>query len=248
MENQEIAKIDELLKDKKKKDKLAQRRNIIFLLTTILFGAIYLIVVFMSVKQLEEKKDDLKDEKTLLEKEKKELKKEITQLNSQKNKITKDFLEAKGFEENSPINSKKVKTALKANGKIDIISNKFIKDDYKTQSSIQYYSKNSDKKELKRAVFALEDLGFNVKSYSPNYLVENEKTNSVFYDPNINIDEVKLVILALIRAGAEIKTIQSRETLKGTKLIQIGSQNRPDRPKKPYTVEEVYNAKKFTVM
>jgi len=85
---------------------------------------------------------------------------------------------------------------------------------------VRYYSKDVDGDEIKNAF----------KKYNYNFSIgkanlKEIKTNAIFVGPNVPIKDIQGVVLILIRAGVEIKSIQRYNYWRSEKasMIQIGS-------------------------
>ncbi|MEX3846236.1 hypothetical protein [Paraburkholderia sp. BR10882] len=110
-------------------------------------------------------------------------------------------------------------------------------------TTVQIFPKNIDQP---RVTKAMGELGFDAKLATPK--ITNGPTNAVFFGSGSNIEDVKLVVLALIRSGLVVRTIQPIPIdVPGSKssLIQTGANlDAIDRP--PYTTDEVVQARAFT--
>jgi energy-coupling factor transporter ATP-binding protein EcfA2 len=115
--------------------------------------------------------------------------------------------------------------------------------DRRTNVKVEYFPKNVDRAKVEAA---LKELGFTLLVRDP--LVNAVATNAIWYGTPVNIDDVKLVALTLMRAGVEFKAIRPIPSYiaakKDAALIQVGSDlgivNQPT-----LGVDEIRNAAAF---
>jgi hypothetical protein len=81
------------------------------------------------------------------------------------------------------------------------------------QVSIVYYAKPGDGPKLRAA---LSELGFEIKDAPPRV---DEPTNCIWYDANVAESDVKLVALAILRAGGELRAVQKRSDAKNRIVV-----------------------------
>jgi len=117
-----------------------------------------------------------------------------------------------------------------------------------TNITITYYSKTI---EAEKTTLALKSLGYDFKTKNPSPSLVNQKTNSVWFGRNVNIKDCKIVALALIRAGIDIKAIRSYRTSSinpayKANIIEIGGdKNLENQSASAMTVSYIENAKIF---
>jgi hypothetical protein len=109
---------------------------------------------------------------------------------------------------------------------------------------VEYFPKNVDEN---RVESALTELGFTLRK--PAAIVQQIPTNAIWFGSPVDIEDVKLVALTLIRAGVQIRSIRPIQDYlvnkKDLPLIQVGADssvvNDP-----PLTVEQIQAATRFT--
>jgi hypothetical protein len=88
--------------------------------------------------------------------------------------------------------------------------------------TVEYFPKNVDENKVEAA---LAELGFSVRK--PPAVVQAIPTNSIWFGSPVDIEDVKLVALTLIRAGVQIRAIRPIQdylvTKKDLPLIQVGA-------------------------
>ena len=84
--------------------------------------------------------------------------------------------------------------------------------------TVEYYPKDVDQNKVESA---LTELGFTLST--PPAIVRNIPTNSIWYGAPVNVEDVKLVALTLIRAGVQIRAIQCLVNKRHLALIQVGA-------------------------
>ncbi len=116
-------------------------------------------------------------------------------------------------------------------------------------TKIWYYNKEMDKPDLKNAI---EALGFTVTPIKPKPLLDSVATNAVWYGPEVSLEEYKMVIISLIRAGIDIqRTGPSQRNLHlkrnvievGASMNAAGLTGGIKQPTK--SVQQIINAKSF---
>lgn len=108
--------------------------------------------------------------------------------------------------------------------------------------TVQYFPKEIDRDVIEATlVSTLKDAGFEVESGNGNPMLTEVSTNSIWYGENVPDMSIRVVALALTRAGVKIRGIQKLPNANSPSkinLIQIGSyvavQN-----KAPYSVEQI---------
>ena len=109
---------------------------------------------------------------------------------------------------------------------------------------VEYFPKNVDENKVEAA---LTELGFTLRK--PAAIVQQIPTNAIWFGSPVDIEDVKLVALTLIRAGVQIRAIRPIQDYlvnkKDLPLIQVGADssvvNDP-----PLTVEQIQAASRFT--
>ncbi len=107
--------------------------------------------------------------------------------------------------------------------------------------TVQYFPKDIDRDKVEAA---LTELGFRLEPGTTQ--VPDVPTNSIWFGPQVNIDDVKQVAYVLIRAGVQIKAIRSfrNPSRQKASLIQVGA-DRTVGHRPPLTVDEIRNARDF---
>lgn len=112
--------------------------------------------------------------------------------------------------------------------------------------AIYYYNKTIDEK---RVALELSALGYKFMQRPASEYMSKEGTDAIWFGAGISIDDIKIIALALIRAGVPIKGIRpfkSSSANPGFKrnIIEVGASI--DLKEKPLlTVEQIKNAKEF---
>jgi hypothetical protein len=109
---------------------------------------------------------------------------------------------------------------------------------------VEYFPKNVDENKVEAA---LTELGFTLRK--PAAIVQRIPTNAIWFGSPVDIEDVKLVALTLIRAGVQIRSIKPIQDYlvnkKDLPLIQVGADSSVvDDP--PLTVEAIRAASRFT--
>jgi hypothetical protein len=151
-----------------------------------------------------------------------------------------------------------IENILKSSGK-DIILNKSIaandvikklSDKYTPDRNIiiRYYYKTVDDEKI---VLSLKALGYSFEQKQANERMTSQKTNSIWFGSNVSIKDCKIVALALMRAGIEIKAIRGfknnaiNPSFKAN-IIEIGGDRMLEYNRTPpLTVAQVDNATQF---
>jgi len=109
---------------------------------------------------------------------------------------------------------------------------------------IQYFPKDADGM---RVGAALKDLGFQVSKGQGNPELRRQSTNAIFFGPDVKLEDLKVVAVALVKGGASLRVIRPIQRTAPDKgnLIEIGTTgsvgNNP-----PLTVEKIQSAKTLT--
>lgn len=196
--------IDSALKDLVIKDKKKIRNT--FLVTAISITLAVLLLIYTGIEVNSANKELLEIEKRKLKVEN-ELEQASKNLESKKKElaiIEKDFARASGVSKESINNQKIVSQSIKANNAIKQIDEETSRPQ-RESVEIRYYYKTIDQQKVK---LALEELGYRIKSYTPNESVRHQASNSIAFGNSVSIDSIKLVSLALLRSGIEIRTIK----------------------------------------
>jgi hypothetical protein len=125
---------------------------------------------------------------------------------------------------------------------------KSIVSNYKPSSnvSIAYYAKTVDEKEV---AIELETLGYHFAPKQATVNMGQKATNAIWFGVDVPIDDLKIVALALLRAGVPIKGIRSfksnaRSSNYKRNIIEVGAS--VDLEALPIlTVDQVKNASQF---
>jgi len=109
--------------------------------------------------------------------------------------------------------------------------------------TVEYFPKNVDQNKVEAALI---ELGFQLRKATT--IVPNLPSNAIWFGTPVDIEDVKLVALTLIRAGVEIKAIRPIQdhltSKKDAPIIQVGADvSIVARP--PMTVEAIRAAKQF---
>lgn len=255
MDEHKVTKEYDLLRkevDIEKIDQVARFSRIISLLIIpvlfILFtyGAIRLNNLYKELNSLEILKqaeqlkiEALKFENSTLEKKKSELEKKKVQLES-------ELMSTYGLSIDSL-------TSLSSSQILDksISSNDAIKDLIKTHTpnhdvTIRYYKKTIDEK---RIVLELEALGYEFQEKSPSGYMSKRETNAIWFGANVSLNDVKIVALALLRAGIPLKGIRPfRSSVSNPdykkNIVEVGASADLD-IKGVLSVESIKDAKEF---
>src|SRR5262249_5188106 len=99
-----------------------------------------------------------------------------------------------------------------------------------------------------KVALALKELGYqNITNKVSNGQLRNIETNAVYIGSNIALNDVKVITLALIRAGFEIKEVRKFERAgKENKIEIIGSMNVIN--KKPLPAKAIFDSKELSDM
>lgn len=231
----EYKKIDNISKF----SKILSSVSIIVLFIIFTYGVFNLKKLNYETKELQQKKLDLISEITSLKTEKDSL--EIKKINIEKELLSKYGLDIKN------ISNKNIKTVLQksllANDAFNDLTLNYTK---RNNLEIRYYVKSIDDK---RIVFELENLGYVFHKSTPNTKMKNQITNAIWYGSNVSIKDIKIVALALIRAGINIRGIRPfKNTVADSNfknnIIEIGASVDLNE-KAPLLVEDIINAKEF---
>ena len=108
--------------------------------------------------------------------------------------------------------------------------------------TIQYFPRDLDRDVVRAALLdALKDAGFVLSSGAGNPSLSSVPTNTVWYGTNVPDESIRIVALALMRAGVklrEIKPISNPSSESKSRLIQIGAAARVQQ-NQAYTVDQV---------
>ncbi len=90
------------------------------------------------------------------------------------------------------------------------------------ETKLWYYNKEMDNPKIR---IALEELGFSIDDKIAHQNQANDLTNAVWYGPEVSLEDYKLVILSLIRAGIDVRRTGPSCRNLGSKVnvIEIGS-------------------------
>jgi hypothetical protein len=195
---------------------------------------------------------DLLKRESIAEREK--IQAEIADLEKQKNMLAKekaaaetDLIKAMGYspnfdekEQNDAAKSK----AIAANAAIK----KMTENNWNREKDIEvyYYNKTIDEKKI---VVGLEALGYQFQTAPPSRYMDKKQTNSIWFGSDVPIKDVKVVALALIRAGIQIRAIRpyqrsSTDPDYKSNRIEVGASVDVER-RPPLTVDEVVAATEF---
>lgn len=111
---------------------------------------------------------------------------------------------------------------------------------------VQYYNKTIDEKRL---ALELDALGYDFKSKPPSQYMSKKQTNALWFGAGVPLKDVKIVALAMVRAGVPLRGIRPyRNSLTNPeykrKIIEVGAS--VDLEGRPLvTVEEINNAQNF---
>ncbi len=112
--------------------------------------------------------------------------------------------------------------------------------------TVSYFDKTIDEK---RVALELSALGYKFVQKPASEYMAKRATNAVWFGKGVPLDDIKIITLALVRAGVPVKGIRpyrSISTVTGykTNIIEVGAS--VDLDNKPVmTVEEIRNAKGF---
>lgn len=95
--------------------------------------------------------------------------------------------------------------SLNANKAIKSLLSNFIPNN---DITVYYYNKTIDEK---RVAVELEALGYTFKVKPASKYMSRKETNAIWFGKGVNINDVKIVALALVRAGIPIKGIRPYE-------------------------------------
>lgn len=129
----------------------------------------------------------------------------------------------------------------------DILINK-IQTKYPIDSNVavSYYSKT---KEAEKITLSLKSLSYNLITKNPSETMKNHKTNSVWFGKKVNISDVKIIALALIRAGISIRSIRpyrNSDSNYKANIVEIGGDARVEKSSiQPYTIQQIDTTTKF---
>ena len=224
----------------RKKEVTARRISILLAIIPFIIGSVWMYFSYQEVQKEGKKYDALK-----LKSQTEEAR--YNDLHAKKQKLELELMNTYGL----PIES-----ILKSSGK-DIILNKSIaandvikklSDKYTPDRNIliRYYYKTVDDEKI---VLSLKSLGYSFEQKQPNERMTSQKTNSIWFGSNVSIKDCKIVALALMRAGIEIKAIRGfkNNTINPSfkaNIIEIGGDRNLEN-KTPLTVSQVENATQF---
>jgi hypothetical protein len=144
---------------------------------------------------------------------------------------------------NLPSNAKTIQRSDSA----DILINK-IRTKYPIDSNVavSYYSKTE---EAEKITLSLKSLSYNLITKNPSERMKNYSTNSVWFGNKVNISDVKIIALALIRAGITIRVIRpyrnSSSNYKAN-IVEIGGDVVVEQSAiLPYTIQRIDTITKF---
>lgn len=111
---------------------------------------------------------------------------------------------------------------------------------------LQIWRKDVDKARVELSLSSLRSVGFRVEFKQAK--LREDKTNTVLFGSKVQLDDVKLVVLSLMRAGIPVLSIvpiQSWIPSHDQAVIQVGS-SRCRNERVPYTAEAVERAASFS--
>ena len=191
-------------------------------------------------KQVDAKRADL----TRLEKELQIVEAELSKKQEALKKITPAALAGLGNKNpNAPVDPSVVSEAVDAKRAAESLADPAHRP-RRSMITLQYYEKKLDDEVNMRVVLAaLTDAGFTLQHKPPQ--IADTPTNSIFYGPDVQVTDIKLVALTLMAAGIKIRTIEPLlPHVSRPRLIQIGA-NRATRNDPPLTAKQVIDAVSF---
>lgn len=143
-----------------------------------------------------------------------------------------------------PANQEIIRRSDSANRLLEVIRKNHPLD---TQVTISYYSRTA---ETEKITLSLKALPYEVSTKTQiKEMMRNVPTNSVWFGRNVHIADVKVIALALIRAGIPVKAIRPfRNTNPNYKAnrVEIGGDARIEQLSiAPYTVHQIDTATRF---
>lgn len=256
MDNNKIDEEYEYLKGSLNLEKIEKVARTSRLLSILFIPFLFFLFVYGGYKlnSLRHELGELESLKQQSISEREQIKAEIAELEKEKNRLAKekaiaetDLIKAMGY---SPTFNEKAQneaakaTAIAANMAIKQMT----KSNWNSQKDIEvyYYNKTIDEKKI---VVGLEALGYQFRTAPPTRYMAKKQTNAIWFGSDVPLEDVKVVALALMRAGIQIKAIRpyrssdTNPTYKSNR-IEIGAsvdvENRP-----PLTVDEVVAATGF---
>ena len=239
----DLAKIEKVAKT----SRLLSILFIPFLFLLFIYGGYKLNSLRHELTELESLKQTSINERNKIQEEIAELEKQKAQLAKEKAIAETDLVKAMGYSaefSEKELNEAAKATAIAANSAIK----KITKNNWDNEKNIEvyYYNKTIDEKKI---VVGLEALGYQFRTASPNRYMAKKQTNALWFGSDVPLEDVKVVALALMRAGIQLKAIRpyrssdSNPTYKSNR-IEIGAsvdvENRP-----ALTVNDVITATDF---
>ncbi|OBP13773.1 hypothetical protein A5320_17830 [Rheinheimera sp. SA_1] len=178
----------------------------------------------------------------------KKIQEEIVELQKEKAIAEADLIKALGYSPafiEKELNDDAQSTAIAANTAIKDIT----KSSWNNKKGIEvyYYNKTIDEKKI---VVGLESLGYKFIAATPGKYMNKKQTNAIWFGSDVPLDDIKVVALALIRAGIQIKAVRPYRNSKEkpdykSNRIEVGASIDIERSN-PLTIDEIVNAKEFT--
>lgn len=142
-----------------------------------------------------------------------------------------------------PSNVKIIQKSDSANALIDKLRTKQPID---SNVTVSYYSKTV---EAEKITLSLKSLPYNLITKNPSETMRGHKTNSVWFGKKVQITDVKIIALALIRAGIPISAIRpykNNDPNYKANIVEIGGDVRVKQLLiKPYTIYQIDTTSKF---
>lgn len=135
-----------------------------------------------------------------------QIQQDIIELQKQKTIAEADLIRALGYSpafKEKALNEEAKSTAIAANTAIKTIT----KSNWNNKKDIEvyYYNKTIDEKKI---VVGLEALGYRFKTAPASRYMDKKQTNAIWFGSDVPLNDVKVVALALMRAGIQIKAIR----------------------------------------
>ncbi len=135
-----------------------------------------------------------------------------------------------------------INNSIKAHKQIQKLSKSHIPN---SNITVRYYVKSIDDEKL---LFSLHELGYRYEKRPASSLMENYVSDCIWYGKNVNIEDVKIVALALIRAGIQIRSIRPFENPNPNykaNIIDIGASIDVPDDAPALSINQVLTAKQF---
>jgi len=216
MMNDMEKELQAFLQQVEKREQISRRRTLIFSLVPILLVGALLAVMSNIVIQ---KRRELHDINQELAQKQKRLNETTKALETITPNALKDFGWTNEKVASSTLGQEAVQQSLEANAELQQFTAK-PEAGGRGAITIQYFPKDVDQKKVGEVLRAL---GFRLESRSPQ--VTDLPTNAIWFGENVELEEVKLVALTLMRAGIQIRAIERFKEPSGRKasLIQVGA-------------------------